>query len=67
MQKQIEIAGVTFDVDYTIIQGDRRTNDYPGSDDEIELISVEVGGIDFMEFLADYPELEQRLIDKILR
>jgi len=61
--KIVKVAGVPFEVSYNIVLGEPSTHDYPGYDDKIEIESLECEGVDFREFLADFPDLETKILD----
>lgn len=39
------------EVDYNFHKGEQQSYDYPGSPDEVELLSIELNDIDIMELL----------------
>ena len=39
------------EVDYNFYKGEQQSYDYPGSPDEVELLSIELNDIDIMELL----------------
>jgi len=39
------------EVDYNFSKGEEQDYDYPGSPDEVELLSIELNGVDIMELL----------------
>lgn len=49
----IKYYGVPIEVTYTHYVGEEQTHDYPGSPDEVELLSAEVNDIDITEILVE--------------
>ncbi len=49
----IKYYGVPIEVTYTHYVGEEQTYDYPGSPDEVELLSAEVNDIDITEILVE--------------
>ena len=52
-QSTIEYRGVVLDVEYIYHEPEGRTHDYPGTNGEVELISVEHLGVDVEWLLQD--------------
>lgn len=52
MIAEIEVAGLTLDVEYTFKQGEDPDSDYPGSADSVELGSITLKGDDIWEIMS---------------
>ena len=56
----------TFDVEQHIEKGEKRTHDYPGSLDRVELEEITCGGFSFFDLLySDKERIEEIIYDKL--
>ncbi len=64
---RIGYYGVDLEVTYRHYIGEPETYDYPGSPDEVELLSVEVNDIDITEILVEeqIEEIENIILNKL--
>jgi hypothetical protein len=66
MRDEITFAGITFDVEYYIEKGEKRTYDYPGSLDRVELEEITCGGFSFYDLLYEHKkEIEEIIYYKL--
>jgi hypothetical protein len=64
MEATINYKGVDFDVDFEYTPEEKRTRDYPGYPEYVEIFSISHKGTDFMEFFDTFEEIEEMLIQK---
>ena len=66
MRDEITFAGIKFEVEFEIIKGEKRTHEYPGSCDRIELEEIKHGEDSFFDLLySDKKEIEEIIYDKL--
>ena len=63
---ELEYRGISLYIGYILTKGESSTYDYPGSKDEIDIVSIEHCGVDMMELLEDQIEvITEKIIDKL--
>ena len=66
MRDEITFAGIKFDVEYYIEKGEKRTHDYPGSCDRVELEEITCGGFSFFDLLySDKKRIEEKIFEQL--
>ena len=64
---KIEYNGVLMEVNYEFYKGEEQTWDYAGSADDVEIESIEVGGVDIYDLLGlqTLHDIEHIILDKL--
>lgn len=66
MRDEITFAGIKFEVEFEFIEGEKRTHEYPGSPDRVELEEIKHGEDSFFDLLySDKKEIEEIIYDKL--
>ena len=67
MRDEITFSGITFDVEYYIEKGEKRTHEDSGSLDRVELEEITCGGFSFYELLYEHKrEIEEKIFEKVM-
>jgi len=51
MITEVEVAGITLDIEYEFTKGDDRENDYPGSPDKVEIHDLTLNGVNVWDLI----------------
>ena len=66
MRDEITFTGIKFEVEFELIKGEKRTQEYSGYCDRIELEEIKHGQDSFFDLLySDKKEIEEIIYDKL--
>jgi len=64
-KQDIKIFGVELEIEYHYYPAEPATHDYPGSDEEFEIIDIKHNGVSVHDMVEEITDYDYKIIDKL--